>query len=92
MFAMERRMSDRRGRDIRRPACEAVWPRRPFESRRGRCVAAQFAEDGIYIAVQQRGRALAWLPREAVMTEDELQVWLRGGRPAARPGIDGRLK
>lgn len=53
---------------------------------------SEFGDDGIYIAVQQRGRALAGLPREAMMPEDDLQVWLRGGRPAARPGTDGRLK
>jgi hypothetical protein len=37
-------------------------------------------------------RALAWLPYEFAMRADELQLWLRGGRPKARPGTDGHLR
>jgi hypothetical protein len=74
-------------------AGDVVWPRKPFVSLHGTCIAVQFAPDGIYVAVNRKGSALVWLPRELVLSEDELQQWLRGGRTKEiRPGTDGRLK
>ena len=67
--------------NIRRGASQIVWPRKPHACAHGSCVAA---------LVHQRDRALARFPREAVMTEDALQLWLRSGRLAARPGTNGR--
>lgn len=43
----------------RRGACQIAWPRKPHLCARGSCVAAHFADDGVYVAVRQRGRALA---------------------------------
>lgn len=72
-------------------AGDIVWLRGPHQSHFVLGVAVRFAADSAHVAILRRGRALAWLPYELAMSADELQPWLRGGRPKARPGTDGRL-
>jgi len=61
-----------------RSAEHTIWAKVPLQTRRGRCVAVKLRGGDVLIGIAS-APAVQWLPAQKVITEAEMEAWLRVG-------------